>query len=94
MVMELTPAHRTSDPKTSYLSDKEITRSGKRQRDIDRAVKAVERYPNRTCRELARDSGLEYDGLHKRLPESMLLEKGDKRKCTVTGKMACTWRVK
>ena len=91
--MQLTPCHRSSDPRSSFLADKEITESGKRENDIQRAEKAVEMYPNCTSRELAEITGLCRYMLAKRLPESRKVYQSGERKCIYSNRLCVTWDV-
>jgi len=86
-----TPCHRNSDPITSYLADKHITQSGKRMADVRRAENAVRLHSGYTCRELSALTGIPNEILHKRLPDSNKLVKGQMVKCMITGRMASQW---
>ena len=81
-----------SDPLTSRLAGEQIERDGTRRRQIEEVVEMVRRYPDRTALELQRITGLDR---HKRLPDARklgLLTSPAMRKCTISGKMAMTWR--
>jgi len=89
--MNFTPASRNSDPITSYMADMTISQDGTRLKGVQIAEKVLEAHQGFTSRELSIITGIDNDLLHKRLPDSLKSMKGDKRKCSVTGKMAYTW---
>ena len=90
------PASRRSDPETSHLAEQHIKETGKLERWKHQVKMYVDAFPGRTARELARDSRIPYETIHKRLPE---LEKdGDvqrakRKKCDITGRLCNTWVV-
>ncbi len=89
-----TPIARTSDPISSHLAAKEITASGKRTQQQAQAVAAVRAWPGCTSFELAMKTDIDRYVLARRLPEVVLaglVQKGDPKHCTVTGRLALTW---
>jgi len=86
-----TPCSRNSDDQTSKDADKIITQSGKRQYWLKRCEEAVRKSPKMTSRELAHASGIPLEIMHKRLPESLIVVKGDKVRCLLSGYFATTW---
>jgi hypothetical protein len=88
------PASRRDDPETSKLAEKQINRSGVRGRQQVLAMNAVHAHPGLTSRELALAARIEYDALHKRLPEcekAGVIRRGHAHACSVSGKLAVTW---
>lgn len=87
------PLARRSHPVTSAMGAAHAA-SGLRLAQ-ERALTFVARYPGRTGRELASLSGdVDTRTIGRRLPELVergLLERGDSRKCSMTGRMATTW---
>ena len=88
-----TPNSRNTDPSTSHLAGAEITRSGRRQRQLDLVVGLVQESEGKTSAELALFSGYDRSKIARRLPdaEGIYLKKGEPRKCTVTGSLSVTW---
>lgn len=89
---------RARDPNTSKQAATELVESGDHQRDLDTVFAALRKYPGRTARELARDSGLPPDMVWKRLSDLKRVKRAYasdvlKRHCTVSNKMARTWYV-
>jgi hypothetical protein len=89
-----TPCSRNSDDQTSKDADKIITQSGRRQYWLKLCEDAVRQSPKMTCRELAHTSGIPLEIMHKRLPESLIVVKGDKVRCMLSGFKATVWIMK
>lgn len=86
--------HRRSDPETSKLAAVDLASSGQRERMAEIALGLVEANPGRTAAELEALSGLTDGKVRKRLNDLWhkgRIEKGEARKCSVTGKSAQTW---
>ena len=66
----LPPIAAHADPPSSHLAAAELTRSGARQRQIDRVVELVRRWPGCTSRELAEMAGMDYHLVARRLPDA------------------------
>lgn len=66
----LPPIAAKADPPTSAKAAAEFTRSGARQRQIDRVVELVRQWPGCTSRELSRLSGVDRHLIAKRLPDA------------------------
>lgn len=89
-----TPIARASDPRTSHLSAREVTESGTRERQLDRCLELVKRYPLSTSAELAKFGKIDRYIAGRRLPELMegkLVMQRAARYCTVSGRKAVTW---
>ncbi|PHS70673.1 MAG: MarR family transcriptional regulator [Methylophaga sp.] len=88
-----TPHSRNSDPESSHLAGDAITKSGKRQRQIDLVVGLVQGNPNKTSAELAKVSGYDRAMIARRLPdaEGIYLKRAKIRICTENKTMAQTW---
>lgn len=90
-----TPRARTSDPSTSHRAAHEIEPAlGDLQR---KAVATVRQWPDRTCQELADLLALrDPRTLNRRITEvarrGWIVSSGERR-CSVTGRVARTWRV-
>lgn len=98
------PASRL-DPLSSQLAAHEMEHSGKRRRQIEAVVDAVRNHPEHTSNELSYlCPSIDRYTFGRRLPEAEklgLIERHCKedgnpllRKCTVSGKLAMTWRIK
>ena len=94
MLTNSTPIARNSDVLTSHLSDRYLTKSGKRLSQIRLVEYAVRKRPGYTASELAAITGLPHSMLHKRLPDSNNVEKGEIVTCLITGYPAHVWVVK
>lgn len=66
----LPPIAAKADPPTSAKAAAELTRSGARQRQIDRVVELVRQWPGCTSLELSRLSGVDRHLIAKRLPDA------------------------
>lgn len=93
---ELTPNQlaRSSHPDTSHKAAAEIVDSGKLQHAMKTAEQWLRQMPHSTASELEEASGLTDGKIRKRLNDLKkvgLAEKGEKRRCRVTGRMAYTW---
>lgn len=85
---------RASDPRASHEADDYMTASGKRAFQQRTAVAAVERHPGLTALEIATRAKVCRYMLGRRLPElerEQLVRRGAERRCTVSGRLACTW---
>lgn len=88
---------RNTDPISSFLAAHRIESSGIAENQRIRAFKAVKAYPGCTSRELSVLTGLDYDMLHKRLPEIDELIQGDDRKireCRICQRKCVVWEIK
>lgn len=85
---------RHSDPITSRLSGEEITNSGRRQKQITSVNAMVFQHEGQTSAELASEFKADRYMVDRRLPDSMLVSRGEHRKCRISGKQAVTWWVK
>ena len=92
--IDMFPAARRTDPKTSKQAADDVTVSGQRRRDVDRVAEAVRAHKGSTARELANFAKLDYEMVHKRLPDAerlgLLFRAGDRR-CSRTQKKAVLW---
>ena len=89
-----TPIARNTDPESSHLAAREITASGKREDQQHQTIAAVQRYPGLTMQELAARTNLCRFMLGRRISECETagkVRRGQKRKCTVTGRQAEPW---
>lgn len=89
-----TPAARSTDPNASHDAAAHITASGARGAQQQMAAKAVEQYPGLTSLELAKRSSMCRFVLARRLPECITagtVKRGQERRCSVSGRLACTW---
>ncbi len=80
---------------TSVQSYREIRETlGDRQRQV---YDLIQRHPNRTDRELASIAGVndpnQIRPRRTELTDKGLIAEGGRRRCTVTGKVAKTWRI-
>lgn len=66
----LPPIAAKADPPSSSKAAAELTRSGNRQRQIDRVVELVRRWPGCTSRELSEQSGCDRYMVARRLPDA------------------------
>ena len=90
---------RNSDPFTSQLSGEEMTNSGNRAKQLNLVVQLVGAHQGLTSKEfsetkLAKKMGLDRTAIGRRLSESMLLVRGEHRKCRINGSQAVTWWLK
>jgi hypothetical protein len=89
-----TPAARNTDPNASHEAAEHITKTGLRAQQQRMASKAVEQHPGLTSLELSQKSHICRYMLARRLPEAETghtVRRGPERKCTVSGRSACTW---
>lgn len=89
-----TPAARATDPQSSHEAADIITSSGKRAEQQALTFAAVRAFPGCTSFELSMKTGRCRFQLARRLPECVtagLVEKGEVRRCGVTGRRALTW---
>lgn len=89
-----TPAARRNDPNASHEAAEHVTASGVRGAQQRMAAKAVELYPGLTSLELSNRTSLCRFVLARRLPECITagaVKRGQERRCTVSGRTACTW---
>lgn len=86
---------RKRHPVTSKRAAIEVVREGLVDTQVDRVVRAVRRWPGNTATELAERAGLCRYMVGKRLSvavERGLIRRGVKVQCTVTRRLALTWR--
>lgn len=86
----LTPAVHRSDPITSFKAAEKAPIKGQALEVLN----ALKKYPNRTPRELSRDSGLDYHLVQKRLSvlrTNYLAYSNSKRVCEVSGNECGVW---
>lgn len=89
------PIARNNDPSTSHEAAREISQGGARARQQRIVLQAVKEHPGLTSFELSRVCGLDRYQTGRRCPElekAGLVVKGEARTCTVSGRMATTWR--
>lgn len=76
---------RTEDPRSSKEAAKEITTTGRADREAAQVLAALRHHPGTTSRELAEISGLDYHTIARRLPElrdkAFLVDNGANRPC-------------
>lgn len=86
---------RATDPETSHITAREITRDGTVAGLRELVNEAVKRNPGLTSRELSLSSEeVAHETFHKRLPElerRNMVHRGDARRCRDTNRMATTW---
>jgi CRP-like cAMP-binding protein len=88
------PIARKHDPDTSKQAAEAITASGKRDAQAKAVHLAVRGYRGHTSAELAKLCGYDRHMVARRLPELErlgLVQKGEARACSTTGKSATTW---
>jgi xanthine dehydrogenase iron-sulfur cluster and FAD-binding subunit A len=88
-----TPHSRNSDPITSHLAGDEITKSGKRQTQINKVNHMVRLHEGLTSAELAESNKADRYMVARRLADSLEVKKGEPRICAVSGRKAVTWWV-
>lgn len=89
-----TPAARATDPSSSHDAADEITASGLRAQQQAQTLAAIRAFPGRTMQELAEATGYDRYMLGRRVSEcetAGAVCRGQKRKCTVTGRSAEPW---
>jgi hypothetical protein len=92
-----TQAARSRDPETSHLAADEITKSGARQKQVERVVAMVHKTDGMTSRELADHHKEDRYMVARRLSEAETaqeVEKGQPRTCAIGKCKAVTWWVK
>jgi lipopolysaccharide biosynthesis protein len=92
-----TQAARSRDPETSHLAAEAITKSGARQKQIERVVAMVHKTDGMTSRELADHHKEDRYMVARRLSEAETaqeVEKGQPRTCAIGNCKAVTWWVK
>ena len=83
--------HRNTDPATSALAGHDMEQSGTARQQRALCLAAVTETPGLTAREIEARLGIK---AHKRLPELRadgLVDNGETRTCTVSGRQAMTW---
>ena len=89
-----TPIARRTDPSTSKQAAVEVTASGERARQQNLCLGAVKERPGQTSAEVGRYLKTDRFMPARRLPELRaqgLVENGQERRCSVTGKSSLTW---
>jgi hypothetical protein len=93
--------HRKSDPETSQMAAAELVNTGKLGHAQYYMMCAFHRYPGATAQEAALRCVEWHDGMtetyRKRVKELVKrgrIVEGERRRCTVTGKVATTYRAK
>lgn len=92
-----TPAAKSGDPETSHLAADAITRSGARQKQIERVVTMVQETNGLTSRELADHHNEDRHMVGRRMSEAETaqeVEKGPVRICAIGKCKAVTWWAK
>ncbi|WP_198666664.1 hypothetical protein [Marinomonas shanghaiensis] len=92
-----TPAAKAGDPETSHLAAEAITKSGARQKQMERVVAMVQKTSGLTSRELASKHGEDRYMVGRRLSEAETaqeVEKGPVRICEIGKCKAVTWWVR
>lgn len=85
---------RRSDPESSHIAAREVTRSGATAHQQRQAVAAVRQWPGSTSRELAEHAQMDRYALARRLPEAEragLIVRGPMRECSISGRETLTW---
>lgn len=86
---------RAFDPSTSHDAAHRVNASGAAQAEADRCLEAVRRWPGLTSHEYAQRLGTDRYMPARRLADLRADKKvynDGKRKCTVAGTLALTWR--
>lgn len=98
--LALPPIAARRDPPTSAKAAAELTRSGARQRQIDRVVGLVRRWPGCTSRELAEQSGCDRYMVARRLADAKTAhlvtwiggeQHPEQRVCRYGGRLCVQW---
>lgn len=92
-----TPAAKRGDPETSHLAADAVTKSGARQKQIERVVAMVHKTNGMTSRELADHHKEDRYMVARRLSEAETaqeVEKGPVRICAIGKCKAVTWWAK
>jgi DNA-binding MarR family transcriptional regulator len=87
------PARRT-DPASSHVAAREITRSGLRAAQAEQVSLALTLWPGHTSRELASRAHLDRHMVARRLPElerAGTVKRGPMRACRESKRLAVTW---
>jgi len=102
-LFDLTPIARNSDPETSHEAADEYTETGDREKDMRRMQRMVRNNPGLTAAEysvLLYSFGMDFYKAahlpHKRLADlevAGLVEKGEPRRCSKTGRRVHTWYI-
>ncbi|MCH8505984.1 MAG: MarR family transcriptional regulator [Ectothiorhodospiraceae bacterium] len=89
-----TPASRRTDPESSHAAAEHVTAVGLRARQQRLVMRGFVRFPGMTTRELAARMNVCRYVVARRASELVpgYLEQGPQRRCTVTGRLAITWR--
>jgi hypothetical protein len=90
------PIARKTDPVTSHIAAQEITHEGTREKQAAIVLDLVRRYPGNTSMELSQYCNLDRYQIARRLADlehAGEVEKGIMRVCSVSGRMAVTWRI-
>jgi hypothetical protein len=88
---------RNSDPETSHEAARRIIATGDHEQQKMAVLAAVQTWPGRTARELARHTGIAHEIVHKRCPDlrkAGLIENGPTRLCEISGHSCQTWKVR
>ncbi len=88
-----TPASRKTDPESSFLAEKQITNSGKRQTHQRIIKDFLVNHPGHTAAEIGVKTGLGQIAVTRRLSElnGVYAQRGVQRKCRVNGSVMATW---
>ena len=82
------------DQETSQLAEEELNKSGKRETFMNKLIQCLKTYEGHTSNEIAKKFNLSPANTHKRLSDARHIKKvrnGDKKRCSVTGKVCMTW---
>lgn len=91
MTLIATPNARNTDPESSHLVGEDVTKSGRRQRQIDLVTQLVSATPGRTSAELAYIHDQDRYMVARRLSDASGVKKDVMRKCDISGRKAVTW---
>lgn len=86
------PRASNTDPESSHEAARALDRN-KLSEQHETVTAAVNLRPGHTSRELSKEAGLDRYMLARRLPEleGVTVERGERRKCSVSGLSALTW---
>ncbi len=88
---------RNSDPHTSHEAARHVVQSGKHGEQMDEVRRLVREHPGHTALELTKYTTLDRYQIQRRLSDLSRLGEiranPTPRKCTVGGRLSCTWDV-
>ena len=88
-----TPAARNTDPRTSHMAAEAMTKSGKRQSNIEKCFKAVLDNPGSSSAKIAKVTGLDRHEAARRLADlkGLRVKQGAPEYCDVCKRECVTW---